>query len=1282
MNIVWTVGMGRSHHLSHCFFMPSLRTIFSLVLFLACPLVAQNRVLELDGEESYVQLPGHIFDHLEETTVEAWVKIDEWAYFSQWFAFGNNVDANVDGQRWRGMGINNFESEPQLQYFIYTGVDSLRILDASTDLPLGTWCHMAVVSGSEGMRFYLNGQLVGQNAFGGSFAAIGASGDNYLGKSHWDSNDYFHGQLDEVRVWSVARSEGQIREAMYRSLHGDEEGLYALWNFDGGKAADQTSRAHHGQLVGGARSAIAPFPGAVAVERPAIIVGKVFDQNGGLDKNGVTVHLKKDSFDRARMWSLSGFYKMAVFGEGIHSLMTSYSATQIVPRQVVPQKGITQQVDLRPPSQIIARWSAEGDARDGVGSHHGVLMGGASFAPGRVGQAFSLDGVDDYISLKNVPDLRPQGSYSIAAWVYPLHDGYQHIISNWSGVDEVAPVIARDYQLYIYPGLKLAFRVTDDATWNDKLDNHFLSPISSIMRNAWNHVVGVYDRQTNTRRMYVNGVEVAERQSKSLGHKTTAGEELAIGAWRWQGLTRGNFAGLIDEVTLHGRVLTDYEIQRLYGAHVSARWPGEGNANDASRSGNDGALVGEVDFVPGVVGQAFSFAGGGYVEFNPHIGNVGTADFACSLWLRFDARPSERVPILVKRFDEANALEVHLGPDGRLQVACDGDRDIAHFNSKMSLSPGEWHQVVLVRRAEKMALYIDGEWAATHEKSWVVDLDIPAPLLLAASPVLERNFSGLIDEVAWHNRALSDEEIALDYQRVMGAWHWQIWWLWLERGGIALIVAVAFVSSARYYTQRRTRLLREEQLAEERRARAVADAARSAAEGANQAKSAFLANMSHEIRTPMNAILGYAQILRDQSSLSKEQRRSIESIYVNGGHLLALINDVLDLSKIEAGRMEVLVDDLELNQLVENLATMFALRCQQKGLQWRIEKRGILGAVRGDQNKLRQVLVNLLGNAVKFTEEGEVVLSVEAREGDVYYFAVWDTGPGIARQEQRAIFEPFSQGAVDLDEEGTGLGLAIARRHVELMGGKIELDSALGGGACFYFCLDLPPAENLVSTHRRYDQVVRLAPRFAPKALVVDDVATNRDILTKVLRRIGVEVEQVDSGIAALEALKRGSPDIVFMDIRMPGMNGIEVLQQMRKIHGDVPTVAISASVLEHDRRRYAQAGFAAFVDKPFRIERIYACLDELLGVQFEYVESDDENQSRVDFNGMSLPASVCAQLRQAAEAHNVTEIKIGLEALRQLGVEESRLAAHVDELVQRYDLDAVLEILEQTCDA
>ena len=501
-------------------------------------------------------------------------------------------------------------------------------------------------------------------------------------------------------------------------------------------------------------------------------------------------------------------------------------------------------------------------------------------------------------------------------------------------------------------------------------------------------------------------------------------------------------------------------------------------------------------------------------------------------------------------------------------------------------------------------------------------------------------------------------------------------WIALPLGGLlgGLVLVAAFFSN-RYYQQRReAQRLREQLFDEERRGR-------EAAEAANRAKSVFLANMSHEIRTPMNAILGYAQILRDQPTLSADQRRAVETIHASGDHLLGLINDVLDLSKIEAGREELRAADFDLRDLTQGLSTLFELRCQQKKLAWRVELEVEHWRVRGDENKLRQVLINLLGNAVKFSEEGEVALSVRQQEDRRYYFGVQDTGPGIAVEQQAAIFEPFHQATPETQKGGTGLGLTIARRHVELMGGQLQLESAPSQGACFSFILSLPAPQGRTGNilpEAHYRGVVRLAPGRTLRVLIVDDVATNRDILAQLLKGIGAQVALAEGGAQALEQARIQRPDLVFTDIRMPGMDGVELLRQLRQEHPLLPVVAVSASVMEHERLYYLSAGFDDFIDKPFRTERLYACVDQVLGVEYEYAWPQTETGGAPpEMNQLVLPAFLYTQLKEAVELHSVTEVKEYLDQVEALGPEGRQLASWLRDLVNRYDLEEIMRILK-----
>ncbi|MRW86674.1 response regulator [Pseudoduganella sp. FT26W] len=369
-------------------------------------------------------------------------------------------------------------------------------------------------------------------------------------------------------------------------------------------------------------------------------------------------------------------------------------------------------------------------------------------------------------------------------------------------------------------------------------------------------------------------------------------------------------------------------------------------------------------------------------------------------------------------------------------------------------------------------------------------------------------------------------------------------------------------------------------------------AAMERAEVANRAKSAFLTSMSHELRTPLNAILGYAQILKRDKSLTMPQQSGISTIQQGGQHLLALINDVLDLSRVDAGKMEFHPKPVRLGDLLAVVGDIMRVRAEQKHLHFELELMdGLPQAVSADETRLRQVLLNLLGNAVKFTDRGAVRLRVSRlaeQQGDAadvarVRFEVLDQGIGIAADQQEAIFRPFEQvGDPSRRAGGTGLGLAISRQLVQLMGGALQVDSTPGKGSRFWFDVPLNVVEApgaLVSGERIATGYV--GPRKT--ILVVDDVATNRALLRDLLGALGFRTFEAENGMSALVQTQAERPDMVLLDMVMPGMDGLETTRRLRADArtAGTPVLMISASSTPEEEERSLEVGVNAFLAKP-----------------------------------------------------------------------------------------------------
>jgi PAS domain S-box-containing protein len=455
---------------------------------------------------------------------------------------------------------------------------------------------------------------------------------------------------------------------------------------------------------------------------------------------------------------------------------------------------------------------------------------------------------------------------------------------------------------------------------------------------------------------------------------------------------------------------------------------------------------------------------------------------------------------------------------------------------------------------------------------------------------------------------------------------------------------------------------------------------------ANQAKSIFVANMSHEIRTPMNAILGFAQVLERDPSLSAGQAEHVRIITRSGGYLLTLINDILEMSKIEAGQITVNETAFCLHDLLDDLALMFRSRAETKGLQLLIDwDESVPRYVTADEGKLRQVFVNLMGNAVKFTEKGGVAVRVRAdavagtivgrKAGLLLLAEVEDSGPGIPNEDINRIFDAFQQAATGVKVGGTGLGLAISRRFVDLMGGRLTVESQVGKGSCFRLEILLERAQELTRLEEPVSQrVVGLQPGSGPyRILVVDDIADNRTLLLVLLRSVGFEVAEAINGVEALEVFERWSPHAVLMDMRMPVMDGYEATRRLKATAaGSVtPVIAITASAFEDDFERVMATGIYAHLRKPLRSEDLFEVLGKCLNLHYVLADEESAVQGHPNLAQLSakslaaLPRELIGAMRQAVNECDVARLTELIASVEQLDA----AAAHgLQALADRYD--------------
>ena len=478
--------------------------------------------------------------------------------------------------------------------------------------------------------------------------------------------------------------------------------------------------------------------------------------------------------------------------------------------------------------------------------------------------------------------------------------------------------------------------------------------------------------------------------------------------------------------------------------------------------------------------------------------------------------------------------------------------------------------------------------------------------------------------------------------------------------------------------------------------------AKVAAETANRAKSTFLANMSHELRTPLNAIIGFAQILRYSPLMPEEYKELVQNIHKGGRYLLTLINDILDLAKVEAGRIELFPEQVTVETFFQEVVAMFRFRAEQKGVAFDYQAEAPLPySIHIDPNRLRQVVINLLGNAVKFTKQGHVSLSVDYSDARLH-IRVTDTGPGIAPEQHEEIFKPFSQtGDKQSQLQGTGLGLSITRKIVELMGGGIRLDSCPCEGSCFY--VEIPVAavfetasvqqteasvgREIIGYHRlspstslEQSRRTRDKPDEPLRILIVDDIADNREILRRILQPLGFEIHEADSGEACLQLAPSRPPHLVLIDLRMSGLDGLETTRRLHTLAGldNLPVIMVTACAYEEDKDVALAAGCVDYLKKPVERERLLRTIQQHLPLEWEYAQLEAPRTESVPSafsEALALPAEWLAALEQAVIEGYQKKI---LKLLAQAGFQNAELDATLQTWAKGYEYQRILNWIEK----
>ncbi len=461
------------------------------------------------------------------------------------------------------------------------------------------------------------------------------------------------------------------------------------------------------------------------------------------------------------------------------------------------------------------------------------------------------------------------------------------------------------------------------------------------------------------------------------------------------------------------------------------------------------------------------------------------------------------------------------------------------------------------------------------------------------------------------------------------------------------------------------------------------------AEQASNAKGIFLANMTHEIRTPLNAILGYSQILMRQKNLPGESLKQIETINSSGEHLLELINDILDMSKIEAGMIEVSKETFSLHSVMKQIENMFSVKTMRKGLDFKIIiNENIPDLIKTDKSKFKQVLINLIGNAVKFTDKGSihVELKVYDEDPELLSISVTDTGKGIPDEFLKHIFAPFEQTSEGRDRGGTGLGLPISRSFAIMLGGDITIRSTINEGSCFIFTVRYQAGDSAAITEAEPGRrIVGIKNGITPKVLIVDDREVNRDILIRMLGPLGFTVKEASGGDEALELTKSWEPDLLLLDLIMPGINGRDVIKALKKNpqFSAIKIIVITASALEMEKKEILALGADSFIRKPFREISVLNEIQALFGLEYNYAYDEEKNENENSILSgeelaerlLLLSEDTRARFENALIKGDIEEIKSSIQIIKQMDMD---LAQQIKYMADDFEFNSLIKILKK----